>query len=72
VQAKVVRQGVAREKQNRCSMLSNANYSGLDGLSDSLVPGKVVVAAVMRKLLHLAFGVVKSGQPFDPNWLIAF
>jgi len=25
--------------------------------------------AVMRKLLHLAFGILKSGQPFDPNYL---
>ena len=32
------------------------------------VPLSCVVAA-MRKLLHLAFGVLKSGQPFDPNFL---
>jgi transposase len=42
-----------------------------DRLRSPGVPGKAVVAPVMRKLLHLAFGVVKSGQPFDPNWLIA-
>jgi hypothetical protein len=23
----------------------------------------------MRKLLHLAFGVIKSGLPFDPHYL---
>lgn len=28
-----------------------------------------VVAAVMRKLLHLVFGILKSGQPFDPLYL---
>jgi len=28
-----------------------------------------VVAAVMRKLLHLVFGILKSGQPFDPHFL---
>ena len=28
-----------------------------------------VVAAVMRKLLHLVFGILKSGQPFDPHYL---
>jgi transposase len=28
-----------------------------------------IVVAVMRKLLHLAFGVLKSGQPFDPHFL---
>lgn len=37
-----------------------------------LVAGKSkmqVVAAVMRKLLHLVFGILKSGQPFDPHFL---
>jgi transposase len=28
-----------------------------------------IVAAVMRKLLHLAFGILRSGQPFDPDYL---
>jgi len=28
-----------------------------------------IVVAVMRKLLHLVFGILKSGQPFDPNYL---
>jgi transposase len=28
-----------------------------------------IVVAVMRKLLHLIYGVLKSGQPFDPNYL---
>jgi transposase len=28
-----------------------------------------VVAAVMRKLLHLVFGILKSGRPFDPLYL---
>lgn len=27
----------------------------------------VVVAAAMRKLLHICYGVLKSGQPFDPS-----
>jgi len=22
----------------------------------------------MRKLVHLAYGVLKSGKPFDPEW----
>ena len=26
-----------------------------------------IVGAAMRKLIHIAFGVLKSGQPFDPN-----
>lgn len=28
-----------------------------------------IVVAVMRKLLHLAYGILKSGQPFDPHYL---
>ncbi|HEX9075591.1 MAG TPA: IS110 family transposase [Anaerolineae bacterium] len=31
-------------------------------------PKMVVIAAVMRKLIHLVYGVLKSGQPFDPNY----
>jgi len=31
-------------------------------------PKLVVIAAVMRKLLHLAFGVLKHQRPFDPNY----
>jgi transposase len=27
-----------------------------------------IVGAAMRKLLHLVFGVLKSGRPFDPNY----
>ena len=26
-----------------------------------------VIGAAMRKLLHLAYGVLKSGRPFDPG-----
>ncbi len=26
-----------------------------------------VIGAAMRKLLHLAYGVLKSGRPFDPE-----
>ena len=31
------------------------------------LPKQIIVAA-MRKLLHLAFGILKSGQPFDPHY----
>ncbi len=30
-----------------------------------------VIAAAMRKLLHIAFGVLKSGRPFDPAYVSA-
>jgi len=28
----------------------------------------LIIGAAMRKLLHLAYGVLKSGKPFDPNF----
>ena len=27
-----------------------------------------VITAVMRKLLHLIYGILKSGRPFDPHF----
>jgi hypothetical protein len=27
-----------------------------------------VICAVMRKLLHVAYGVLKNGKEFDPQW----
>ena len=27
-----------------------------------------VIGAMMRKLIHLAYGVLKTGKPFDPQW----
>jgi len=34
-------------------------------------PGKVIVCALMRKLRHLVYGVLKLQRPFDPNLAIA-
>jgi len=31
-------------------------------------PKMVIVGAAMRKLIHLAFGVLKSGRAYDPNY----
>jgi transposase len=31
--------------------------------------GKVIVCPVMRKLVHLIFGILKSGRPFDQNYV---
>ncbi len=43
----------------------------LRSFADNLIsrgkPKMVVVCACMRKLLHLVFGVLKSGRPFDPQ-----
>jgi hypothetical protein len=32
-------------------------------------PGKVIVVACMHKLLAIAYGVLRSGKPFDPTHL---
>ncbi|HYE34031.1 MAG TPA: IS110 family transposase, partial [Methylocaldum sp.] len=29
-------------------------------------PAKLIIGAMMRKLLQVAFGVLKSEKPFDP------
>jgi transposase len=31
----------------------------------------VIVGAAMRKLLHLIYGVLKSGEPLDPSVAMA-
>jgi len=31
-----------------------------------------IIGAIMRKLLHLAYGVIKTGKPFDPQYGKAF
>ena len=36
-----------------------------DRLSAAGLAPKAVVGAVMRKLAHIIYGVIKSGQPFD-------
>jgi transposase len=30
-------------------------------------PGKVIIVAIMRKLVHQLFAILKSGRPFDPK-----
>lgn len=34
--------------------------------------GKVIVCAIMRKLVHVIFGVLKSGKMYDPNYKSTF
>lgn len=33
------------------------------------IAGKPLIVAIMRKLLHLVYGILKSGKPFDPTCL---
>lgn len=39
-----------------------------DHLKKAGKPNMVIIGAVMRKLLHIIYGVLKSGKPFDPFW----
>jgi transposase len=39
-----------------------------DRLSTTGLAPKAIIGAVMRKLAHLIYGVIKSGQPFDANF----
>jgi len=41
-----------------------------DNLRNRGVAGKKIVAAVMRKLIHLVYAILKSGKPFDPEYKI--
>lgn len=43
-----------------------------DRLDHNGKASKQVICAAMRKLLHIAFGVLKHNQPFNPNILITF
>jgi transposase len=39
-----------------------------DRLKKAGKPNMVIIGAVMRKLLHIIYGVLKSGMPFDSAW----
>lgn len=49
----------------RCSPFFQAWAKGLRERGKSKMS---VICAVMRKLVHLAYGVLKSEKPFDPQW----
>ncbi|MCA1634472.1 MAG: IS110 family transposase [Acidobacteria bacterium] len=49
----------------RCSPFFQAWVEGLRQRGKSKM---AVIGAVMRKLVHLAYGVLKTGRPFDPQW----
>jgi transposase len=49
----------------RCSPFFQAWAEGLLKRGKSKMS---VICAVMRKLVHVAYGVLKSGKPFDPEW----
>lgn len=49
----------------RCSAFFQAWAEGLRQRGKSKMS---VIGAAMRKLIHLAYGVLKTGRPFDPQW----
>ena len=49
----------------RCSPFFQAWAEGLRQRGKSKM---AVIGAAMRKLVHLAYGVLKTGRPFDPEW----
>lgn len=49
----------------RCSPFFQAWAEGLLKRGKSKMS---VICAVMRKLIHVAYGVLKTGKPFDPEW----
>jgi transposase len=49
----------------RCSPFFQAWAEGLRQRGKSKM---AVIGAAMRKLIHLAYGVLKTGKPFDPQW----
>ena len=49
----------------QCNPIIQAFYHRLKGKEKN---GKVIVCAIMRKLVHLIFGIMKSGKPFDQNY----
>ena len=49
----------------QCNPVMIAFYNRL---KDKGKNGKVIVCAIMRKLVHVIFGVLKSGKKYDPNY----
>lgn len=50
----------------RCSPFFQAWAEGLQQRGKCKMS---VIRAVMRKLVHVAYGVLKSGELFDPEWV---
>ncbi|MGZ6230381.1 MAG: IS110 family RNA-guided transposase [Syntrophales bacterium] len=53
----------------QCNPVMMAFYNRLKGKGKN---GKVIVCAIMRKLVHIIFGILKSGRKFDPNYKPVF
>jgi len=53
----------------QCNPLMIAFYNRLKEKGKN---GKVIVCAIMRKLAHVIFGILKSGKKYDPNYKPTF
>lgn len=53
----------------QCNPLMIAFYNRLKEKGKN---GKVIVCAIMRKLVHIIFGILKSGKKYDPDYKPAF
>lgn len=53
----------------QCNPVMIAFYNRLKGKDKN---GKVIVCAIMRKLVHIIFRILKSGKMFDPNYKPSF
>ena len=72
-QPRICKQGSARLRKQlyfpaltaiRCNPLVRAMGQRLTARGKHKM---AIIAAAMRKLIHIAFGVIKSGKPFDPT-----
>lgn len=55
---------VAKRRNKPCRVFA-------ERLDAAKKPGKVIVVAVMRKLVHQIYAILKSGRPFDPDYAFA-
>lgn len=62
---------VLRAKLYMCAVTGRTHNPQLRALAQRLEakgkPGKVILCALMRKLLHIIWGVLRSGRPYDPT-----
>jgi|GEM_PF-2638315 hypothetical protein len=59
---------VERASANVCRCMSKIGYAlPAQGPLYAGKPPKLIIGAMMRKLIHVAFGVFKSGKNFDPT-----
>jgi len=62
-------EGVREMKRHMAGLVARRHNAALktfgDRLSKNGLAPKAVIGAVMRKLAHFIYGVIKSGKPFD-------